>query len=212
MRRTREKYTEGFTLIEVILVVGLSAFLLMILYSTYFAINRAIDAASQGQEVLETGRILMELQRQDLRGTMAQDLRGTTASALFPFICDMKEIDGEPYYTIEFVSTSLMGDNPFGVGKVGYSLIKTREGQKVFIRRELKTVKEDLNKYGTVFEVSKLVKSYELSFYNGTEWVEKWDSRSSGRLPRQVRISFTLDDGKGNKKVFITDETIPGAM
>jgi len=40
-----------------------------------------------------------------------------------------------------------------------------------------------------------MVSSFQLSFYNGTEWVDQWDSRSTGKLPKQVRITLEMSDG-----------------
>jgi hypothetical protein len=194
----------GFTLLEAIIAVGLSAFVLVLVYSTYIGINSAINAASEGQDVLETGRILLELQKQDLRGAVV--------SPQSRFKSDIKEIDGELYFSVEFSTTSLMGENPFGVGRVGYSLVKTDDGQKVLVRREARNARDDLIKEGAVFEMSRMVTSFELRFYNGTEWVDKWDSESMGKLPKQVRIAITVSDGKGVTRDFTSDEMIPTAL
>jgi len=52
------KKTSGFTLIEVLLALALSALLLTTVYWTYFSINRSIDAATEGHEAMETGKAL----------------------------------------------------------------------------------------------------------------------------------------------------------
>lgn len=194
----------GFSLLETIMAAGLSAFLLVMVYTTYVGINSAISAASEVQEVLEAGRILMELQRQDIRG-----MKPVTKA---PLKSEVKELSGELYYTLEFSTTSLLGENPFGYGKVGYALVKTADGGKVLVRRELTDMKEDLWKLGTTFEVSQMVTSFELRFYNGKDWVETWDSVKMGKHPQQVRIVVTLVDERGNKRTFTADEAVPTAL
>jgi type II secretion system protein J len=195
---------KGFTLIEVIIAAGLSALLLVVLYSTYFGISKAVEAAARGQEIRETERILIEL--------LKRDLRGIPVDARYPFVSQVKEMDNELSSTLEFASTSFLGRNSYGINKVGYMLIKTDEGDKVFVRQEVDDPREDLTKNGATFELSRLITSFRLSFYDGMEWVEKWDTKAAARLPRQVRITMTLDDGKGNTRTVVTDEAFPGAL
>ena len=76
---------EGFTLIEVLIAVALSALLLITVYSTYFSVAQTIDTVSQTQELLETGRVLLEMVKRDIRGA-----RG----GQFPLIGRLQEIDG----------------------------------------------------------------------------------------------------------------------
>ena len=61
----------GFTVIEIIIAVALSALLLTVVYYTYFSIDRSIGAATEDQDALETGRILSELIKKDIRGISA---------------------------------------------------------------------------------------------------------------------------------------------
>ena len=58
----------GFTVIEIIIAVALSALLLTVVYYTYFSIDRSIGAATEDQDAFETGRILSELIKKDIRG------------------------------------------------------------------------------------------------------------------------------------------------
>ncbi len=195
---------KGFTLLEIIIAAGLSALLFLVLYATYFGINSAVEAASKGQEVRETERQLVEL--------LKRDLRGVPADQRYPFVSQVQDLDGETVSTLEFVSTSFLGQNNYGVIKVGYTLIKTQDGEKIFFRQEVEDPREDLAKSTTNFELTRLVTSFRLSFYDGTDWVDKWDSRAKNKLPGQVRITMTIDDRKGNMKTIITDESLPGSI
>jgi type II secretion system protein J len=199
--RTNEK---GFTLLEIIIAAGLSSLLFLVLYTTYFGINSAVEAASKGQEVRETERQLVEL--------LKRDLRGIPSDQRYPFLSQVKDVDGDLSSSLEFVSTSFLGQNNYGIIKVGYTLIKTLDGEKIFFRQEVEDPREELSKSTANFELTRLVTSFRLSFYDGTDWVEKWDSRASNKLPSQVRITMTIDDRKGNMKTVVTDESLPGAM
>ena len=195
----------GFTLLEIVIAIGLSSFLLLTVYMAYFGINRSIDAASEGQDVIETGRLLTEL--------IKQDLRGISPNQKYQLISKIVEsMEKEPDQRIDFVTTSYLGANPLGLSKVGYFIYKTEDNKKVFMRRESKDVKDDVREGGTTCELSRIVSSFKLSFYNGTDWVEEWDSKSAGKLPKQVKIAITVTDEKGYQRKFVTDESIPGML
>lgn len=194
---------QGFTLVEILLAIALSALLLVTVYSTYFSIARSIDTTLGTQELLETGRILLEMMKRDIRG-----ISGTR----FPLISTVEEINGKLVTNIVFVTSTPSSTNPFKWSKVGYTLTQDRQGQWIFIKKAAKNPEDDLDQLGTVFEVSRLVNSFRLTFFDGTEWVEQWDSRSTGKLPKQVRISVELSDEKKNVQTFTAEEGIPSAV
>jgi type II secretion system protein J len=199
------KNHRGFTLLEIVIAIGLSSFLLLTVYMAYFGINRSIDSASEGQDAIETGRLLMEL--------IKQDLRGISPNPKYQLISKIVEsMEKEPDQRIDFVTTSYLGVNPMGLSKVGYFIYKTEDNKKIFMRRESKEVKDDVRDGGTSCELSRIVSSFKLSFYNGTDWVDEWDSKSGGKLPKQVKIAITVTDEKGYQRKFVTDESIPGTL
>jgi type II secretion system protein J len=194
------KNNRGVTLLEMILAVGLSAFLLIMAYSTYFGVNQAVEVASEEQEVLETGRILVEL--------MKHDLRGVVSSIKYPLKGEMVELGDETVSNIEFVTTSSINKGLLGMSRVRYALVGTREGEKVFIRMESKDLKADLKTEGTVFEVSRIIVKFELGFYDGTSWTDTWGEGNDGKLPRQVKITVDMKDAKGKTKTFTAEEAL----
>jgi type II secretion system protein J len=197
-------HAKGFTLLEVIVAVGLSAFLLLIVYTTYFGINRTIDAASEEQEILESGRTFLDLIKQDLRGAISS--RG------YPFRSEVMDSDSDQSYsTLEFVTASSINTQLPGLSKVAYVLMASPQGEKAMVRIETKDTRTDLRKTGTAFEVSRMIVSFRLSFYDGTGWVEDWDSGTDGILPKQVKISVDVKDEKGHSRTFTSAEGIPGA-
>lgn len=193
----------GFTLVEILIAIALSALLLVTVYSTYFSIARSIDGTIGTQELLETGRILIEVLQRDLRGT---------SGTRFPFVATVDEINGKLVTNIVFVTSTPSSTNPFKWNKVGYTLIQDRQGQWIFIKKTAKNPNDDLDQLGSAFEVSRLVSSFRLHFFDGNEWLEKWDSRSGGKLPKQVRISIELSDEKKQVQTFTTEESIPSAV
>ena len=193
----------GFTLLEILLAIALSALLLVTVYSAYFSIARAVYTTLETQELLETGRILLEMLKRDIRG-----ISGTR----FPLVSTVEEINGKSVTNIVFVTSTPSSTNAFTWSKVGYTLTQDRQGQWVFIKKAAKNPNDNLDEIGTVFEVSRLVNSFRLSFFDGTQWVDQWDSRSTGKLPKQVRISVELSDEKKNVQTFTAEEDISSAV
>jgi len=124
----------------------------------------------------------------------------------------MQEIDGKLVTDIVFVTSVASATNPFTWSKVGYALILDQQGQRVLVRKEAKNPDDDLDQLGRVFEISRLVSSFQLTFFDGTEWVEQWDSRSTGKLPKQVRITVEISDEKKDAQTFTAEESIPSAI
>ena len=195
--------SNGFTLIEMLLAIALSALLLVTVYSTYFSIARSIDTTLETQELLETGRVLLEMIKRDIRGI---------AGGRFPLVSTLEEIDGKLVTNVSFITSTPSTTNPFRWSKVGYALTRDEQSRWIFIKKEAGNPNDDLDQLGKVFEISKLVTSFRLTFFDGTEWLEQWDSRSTGKLPKQIRITVEISDEKKNVQTFTAEEGIPSAI
>ena len=197
------KGSSGFTLIEVLLALALSAILLTTVYWTYFSINRSIDAATESHDAMETGRGLIELLKRDVRGiTLAK----------FPLVATIDEIDGQKVGAIEFTTTAHLGQDTHQLTRVGYALVQDSNGKKILVRRQTKNLREEVVEFDMTSELSDIVSGFSLGFYDGTDWVDNWDSKTRNGLPKQVRITLDISDRKGKTKTFTAEESIPGAL
>jgi type II secretion system protein J len=194
---------KGFTLLEVVIAVGLSAMLLAVVYWTYFNINRSVDAAGESQEALETGRMFSEMMKKDIRGMVTDrfSLKGKNQT-----------VDGRFLGQIEFVTTARFYSEPLKVRRIGYELLIDDKGAKILVRKESTDLNDPLDSTATVFELSRIVKGFELEFYNGTDWTQVWDSDLAGALPQQIRVTFDVSDRKGNERRFAAVESIQSAI
>lgn len=192
----------GFTLVELLLAVALSALLMTIVYWTYFSINRSIDAATENQEALETGRMLTELIKRDIRGI---------SPARFRLAGKTEIVEGHAFGDMEFVTTAVLDGDPVRLRKVGYSLVANEKGERIFIRRESRNLDDTLNDTAKSFELSRIVNGFRVEFYNGTQWVETWDSGGGGNTPKQIRVTIDVTDAKGKTKAFTAEESIQSA-
>jgi type II secretion system protein J len=192
----------GFTLVEILLAVALSALLMTIVYWTYFSINRSIDAATENQEALETGRMLTELIKRDIRG-ISPGRYGVTGKT--------EVIEGRVYGDLEFVTTAALDSGPVRLRKVGYALVVNEKGERIFIRRESKNLDGTSNDTPSSFELSRIVNGFRVEFYNGSEWIAAWDSAGGISVPKQIRVTIDVSDAKGKTRRFTAEESIQSA-
>ena len=196
----------GFTIIELMIAVALSALLLTIVYFTYFSINRSIEAATEDQDALETGRMLSELIKKDIRGI---------SPSLSDLIGKNDVVDGLSLGQIEFVTSAGLPTDPLKMRRIGYALVTNNQGDKILVKKESTDLKDPFESSASapqVFEVSRIVKGFQLEFFNGTEWTTGWDSSVAGSLPTQIRVTIDVADAKGRDKKFVAEETIQSTL
>src|SRR5262245_56345068 len=79
--RARWRATEGFTLLEVMIAIGIMATILVILFGTYSA---AVDRAARTRElsqVYHEARVLLQLMANDLRSSLCQGAHRASAAS-----------------------------------------------------------------------------------------------------------------------------------
>lgn len=193
---------KGFTLLEIIISIGLSAFLLSIAYSTYFGINKSISATAEEQAAIETGRMMLALIRRDLQGVLCNDrypLRGQT-----------EERENDTNARIEFITASSFTEEHPRLNRVMYALIPISEDRSAMIRLASRNLTADLLKEGSSFEVSRNIANFSVEFYDGSEWFLQWDSGKEGKVPHYVRLTVEIKDLKGKLKTFVSEESMAG--
>ena len=57
----------------------------------------------------------------------------------------------------------------------------------------------DESQGGTESVLEPMVSSIGFEFYDGTQWVTEWDTRTTRRLPASVRVSYTLSTDSNNQ-------------
>ncbi len=200
--------TGAFTLVEIVLAVALSALLLTIVYWTYFSINRSVDAATESQDALDTGRTLSELIKRDIRAIRP---------APYSLVGKNTVIQNSSFGELEFVTNALSETDPQRLRRVGYALILSDNDEKALVRRESTDLSDLLDKSPAdylpkVFEVSTGITGFLVEFYNSGTWVQAWDSRVTGQMPTQIRVTIDVSDAKGKIRRFVAEEAIQSAV
>lgn len=201
--RTKILSKEGFTLLEIIISVGLSAFLLLIVYTTYFGINRSIEIATREQEVIRTGRMMAEM--------IKQDLGRAVFSEKYTFKGIVNEIGGgETTTSVEFTALSPINELQPRLYKVAYSLMAEENGERSMVRFVSRDLKSDLLKNGVSYVVTRSITNFNMEFYDGNDWLLVWDSGKDGKVPQQIRLTIEAKDSKGNTNTVSIEEGLFG--
>lgn len=184
--RDRAAGSGGFTLIEVLIAVGLTAALSAALYSTFFSISGASSSAGKAVEnYIEAGYFLDRFSRE----AAASYYRRTNEHTFFNGGRD-KDSGAVSFTTMTYPVFSK--DAPTGdLSAVNY-YVREEGGRKVLV----KEVWDAFQVEKFTFEAVEDIKGFEVSFFNGREWAGAWDASLEGQTPRAIAVTLTLSSGE----------------
>lgn len=176
---------DGFTLIEVLVAMALTAVLLVSLYATFFSIYRATGIVREGlADYIDAGRFL---------DTISRD-----ASSAYYAAGDGKAVfeggirKGVSYVTFTaFTRPAFSGGAAGGLFRITYSLERVEEKYRVY--------REITNPYtgdSVRYAVTGPVEFFNVSFYNGSAWSKAWDADMEHAAPVALKASVRLEGGE----------------
>lgn len=192
---------QAFTLIEILLAVGIFAIVLLAMNTVFFSALRLERATSRVMDERQPLNQAFAILRRDLLSAMSP----MTNSTLLPrnFISGTGRSGGMSSGqagSLEFyTATGLLSDDvPWGdVQRVRYELVAAADpansrGQdlvRVVTRNILATTTEDAEEQFLMGNVESL----EFLCYNGTDWRNTWDtSAADAGLPQAVRVRLLI--------------------
>jgi len=199
--------TAAFTLLEIMLAIGIFSMILISIYSIWSGILSASKAARTAADSAQRARIAMR--------TLEDSL--LTAQM---FTANMPPQNPEAYYSFladtsgDFTSLSFVAHLPAtfpGVGRYGdnivrritFSVERSKDGSQDLVMRQgpmLMTMDKDFEPYSLV--LAKDVQLFILEFWGqqketrNYEWVSEWNSTNA--LPKLIRVALGV--GKTGKK------------
>ncbi|HKY35997.1 MAG TPA: type II secretion system protein GspJ [Polyangiaceae bacterium] len=205
-RRARRRGLMGFTLIEVLISIGILAFITMLLYGSFAALKRSKDGLARVQDRQREARMAMaritrELQSAYLSAhaplnqamlvqkTQFKAERGTPADRLDFTAFANRRLDRNAHVSDQ-CELSYYGDtNPDG------------SGQTDLVRRIDTDLDLEPDKGGKVEVLATDIDLFNLEYMDplSGQWQETWDTTQStgqpDRLPLQVRVILVLNGG-----------------
>ena len=188
---------DGFTLIEVMVAFTILAIIAGIAFTVVFGTSKRSRVLAREMELRRVGGSVMNLIAEDLKGAFVRE-------GVIPFFVGSDNFfRDDPADEANFITTSTLPVNPMSPGsdvaETGYLLSFDREGKGVLFRREQSPVQPPDEEGGVTQEVSSLVRSFNLRYYDGDDWLDEWDSLDSGKvnmygkIPSEIEIEMTLD-------------------
>lgn len=215
-RRPRPRREGGFTLIEVLLAVGITATVMLTVASSFRVLLNARDVVEDLSESTEAGPRILNLIERDLSGLWTFNvhdnavLRGR----------DM-DIGGRDADRLDFLTTSdavgYVLDNQNQprrptLCEVGYWFKPNPKFRELFEmwRREDPMVDGDLITQGTFQLVHDRIKSFKVTYYESlgyeAEPKNEWDTAALDELPARIKIEFTVERRRSSRNVVSDSE------
>jgi len=181
IRDFKPKLVRGFTIIELVVAVSITAIILGIIYSSYFGTVKTMEVSRARVKNYKLASIVLDKLGGDLSGVYFVERDKQTK---FQGHADK----------LAFVSTNCLGfQEQKDLCTIEYLLNKDKSpGDGFGLLR-----KQD----DATFSFGDYFPGLRFTYYNGKTWQEKWDSDWMGRLPKAVEVEFLLDiEGSKPKK------------
>ena len=196
----------GFTLVEILIAMALIATILSMVFSSYFVTSRSAQACQTRIAMCDQGQATLDQMARQIRCAYAgiikdEDLNrsGTPQKRIIRqenmnyFTGGRNASKGE---ILRFVTTYGYAETKEkpekGLFEVIYRFDK-RAGtlllsQRHFIGATKKTPKKDWR------PIAENVERFELEFFNGQKWLDRWDFKDQMKLPSAVRMEIGYRD------------------
>ena len=183
----------GFTLLELIVALGLTAILALSLFSSLYAAFKAKESSDRAVKELETGEIAMEMIRHDF--DCVQPQRGIFAG---PFEgVDNTDPRGNPGDYVTFFSTAEGPQHVDGTGEIKQVQLLTYQPQGSndiwLVRRVTGNLLSPSIMDPDEEIIARHVWSFNLRYFDGQTWQDDWDSTQYGNvLPAAVEVTLEI--------------------
>jgi general secretion pathway protein J len=209
---------KGFTLLELLLAIAITAVIITIVNFAFFQSNKNIEAVRTQREAYQTVRIVMDRMIKDLTCAYLPSpvLRPTMTAqsiSMYRFVGTNDDSNSIDKDTISFTTTTDIGFSkvPGGVCEVAYYLKEMEDKKDVFtlMRREDPTPHYGSTKAGSEMELAEGVLGMNIIYIDeSSQEVKEWDLSKKLTLPKQVKVTLSLEAGK-DKLTFTGTAALP---
>ena len=184
-RQTPQGSEDGFTLVEVLLAVGLVSMMAALVFGSLYATTSAIDAArarSANEQIV----------RSTLR-VMTDELSLAEGRNTYPWTGTNGQLDGQPADSVAFLSMGQFRGAESAKDTELVRIVYTREGDRLlrFVRRNLYGLTDESVEQ---VELATKVKGFNVRYYDGKNklWLDEWDGRARPGSPNAILIELTV--------------------
>ncbi len=189
----------GFTLIEIMIALGLLGLMMALVTGSYYASARAKRRMESRLELLAMGRVALDTMIKEINGAY---LNKSNISST-PFLGEHQGSFQHPEDSLTFVTASFDPRSLGGgsnVSEITYRLAENREIEDSYflLRRADPFPDYDPDEGGVTYDVAELVSGMRIRYQdeNGI-WSDRWDASVQDKLPRLVEITLHLKGKEG---------------
>ncbi|MDH4101626.1 MAG: prepilin-type N-terminal cleavage/methylation domain-containing protein [Nitrospirota bacterium] len=182
------RFDRGFTLIEVLIAVAISAGMLVLLYAAFFSVMRGRQAVDEALERTREVSRFLDVFSSEVHSSFY--LEKNRASS---FVGDASAGASRIAFTFfSYPRVSSYGASS-DVVAVRYSVDVAADGVRTLYR-------EAWNPYATdgvvpmKVEVIEGIEGFEASYYNGSDWTKAWNASLENKLPQAVRVVLSIKE------------------
>jgi general secretion pathway protein J len=177
---------KGFTLIEVLLAVTITAILLVTVYGVFTSVSSARNRIEAEGEGYHLARVIFDRIGREIRG--AYYLKGNKDTVFKGGIDEQRN----PFLFLSTTATTPQGERQEGIALVRYRLgpDEQAEGKKVLTRSEEPLVQG--TQAPREYRLAPGIEAMRLRFSDGGTWQESWDSDSLNAAPKMVEVALEI--------------------
>jgi len=194
--------------------------ILSVIYGSFSTAGRNVEQAEAARDETDLARTLLAKLSDDLANAyynpvMSPVNPNTNANVNLTILYGKKAEAGEGEDKVRRDSLSLTtltnwrkpNSKETELLEVGYFFKEKPDGSGYSLyRREKRELSADVPPLegGVEYEITDRVEGLQFRYYNGTKWVDEWDTRTLRVLPKAVELALTLDTGK----VYVTEADV----
>jgi general secretion pathway protein J len=188
----RRKGSLAFTLLEVMIAIGILALILTAIYSSWTAILRASKTGLDAAASVQRSRIAFRA----LQDSLGSAMSFAQNRAYYGFLADNGSEASLSF--VARLSKSFPRGGRFGdldVRRVTFSVEAGRDGDNQLVLRQSPLLMEpDIDEKEHPLVLAKHVKEFSVDFWDAkkADWTDEW--KETNQLPRLVKVTLKLSD------------------
>ena len=206
--RSRE---HGFTLLEVLLALGMLALVISLIQGVYSGTARSRRASREATEETHAAAFVLHRLADELAMAYLDPARSEATGLLV-------DTDSDEVSSVVFTTRvpPVSGFSSGGDAEVAYFVESDDEGGQVLQRRESADLDGDLASGGEPYALIEGLARFTVECYDGGQWLTGWDSAERAdppRLPLSARITLAWRSPDGEtERVYRTATPIYSAV
>ncbi len=201
--------SKGFTLIEILLAVGILGIIFSMVYWTFDKTYDVIEGLQMETDRFRSVRLSLNKMSEEISSVYWRE--GYKDSL---FISEDIEENGHPRDSLRFMSASNYGSSAGGnesdMNIISYYLEKEEKGETYkLMHSEIRNIFSAKDEDREAYELGESLIGLNFRYFNGTDWVDSWNSDEFKAVPLIVEIKIIIKDAGGADKSFTTLKEIP---